>query len=230
MMDLKRKTWYQKFREYLFSLQDVEYKKFHGGLVKTKYEIIGIRMPIQRKIAKEISKGNVKDFLMISKDYYYEEVNIKGLVIANLEDVSDYLDEFVLKIDNWAICDSFCSSLKVVKNNKEKYWTIIENYLQNENEFVGRVGVVLLLNFYVEKDYVLNILNLVDKLKRDEYYVNMAVSWLVAECFIKYPDLTLDYIKKNNLSAFTQNKMISKIRDSYRVDKKIKDMLLLYRK
>jgi len=49
---------YNAFINYLKSLQDLKYKEFHSKLTFTKYEIIGIRVPLLRKIAKEIINSN----------------------------------------------------------------------------------------------------------------------------------------------------------------------------
>ena len=120
-MNLCREHWtekdYEMYVDYLKSLQDENYRKFHQNLTTTRYEILGLRVPMQRKIAKEISKGNIEEFFCFCKDKYYEEVNIEGFVLAGIKDLSlleKYFDSFVLKIDNWAICDGFCNSLKIV--------------------------------------------------------------------------------------------------------------------
>lgn len=82
-MELKKDIWtkkdYQEYVKYLISLKDETYKEFHQKLTITKYEILGIRVPMQRKIAKEISKGNALSFLSVCKETYYEEVNIEDL-------------------------------------------------------------------------------------------------------------------------------------------------------
>ena len=63
---------YKKFVEYLISIKDEKYKEFHTSLVlNSKYEMIGIRLPIMRKIAKEISKTNIEEFLKYSQNKYY---------------------------------------------------------------------------------------------------------------------------------------------------------------
>ena len=53
----------------------------------------------------------------------------------------------------------------------------------------------------------------------------MAESWLICELYIYYPQETTNFLKTNNLNKFTQNKSISKIRESYRVSKENKDYL-----
>ena len=231
-MNLCREHWtekdYEMYVDYLKSLQDENYRKFHQNLTTTRYEILGIRVPVQRKIAKEISKGNIVEFLSFCQDKYYEEVNIEGFVLAGIKELSlleKYFDSFVLKIDNWAICDGFCNSLKIVQKNKEYFWKKIQELLKKEETFSVRVGLILLLCFYVEKEYIFDILQLVKTVTHEEYYVGMGLAWLLAECYIKYPEETLVLLKEKSLSSFVQNKTISKIRDSYRVSKKEKEFL-----
>ena len=80
-------------------------------------------------------------------------------------------------------------------------------------------------------DYLAVIFDRVARVKdREEYYIRMAVAWLVCECFIKYPDETYGFLKSRILPTWTQNKSISKIRDSYRVPKEVKDALLTLKK
>ena len=60
---------YKKFVEYLISIKDEKYKEFHNSLVlNSKYEMIGIRLPSMRKIAKEISKTDIEEFCVYMSD------------------------------------------------------------------------------------------------------------------------------------------------------------------
>ena len=72
MNDLRKEKWnkkeYSLYIEYLKSMGDESYKKFHSKLTTTQYEILGIRVPIQRKIAKEICKGDIVSFLECSEN------------------------------------------------------------------------------------------------------------------------------------------------------------------
>ncbi|MBE6155105.1 MAG: DNA alkylation repair protein [Firmicutes bacterium] len=224
---------YADFILYLKSISEIEYKKFHAKLTSTKYEILGIRLPILRNIAKEITKGNYKSFLKLCGSNYYEEVMIKGLVIASINDIDElmlYFNSYVLLIDNWAICDTFCNSLKLVSKNKECFMNIINNLLKSNNIFKIRVGLVLLLNYYIEEDYLEYLFKIIENIKSEEYYVNMARAWLLCEMFIKYENITLKYLENNSLDKFTINKTISKIRDSYRVSKEMKEYILKFKK
>lgn len=227
-IDKWTKEIYQEYIEYLKKLRDDKYKNFHSKLTTTKYEILGITLPMQRRIAKEICKGDIISFLEFNSTEYYEEVLIRGLVIATIKDKDLFLnnlDNYVLQIDNWGICDSFCNSLKIINLNKEYWFSYFINYLNSDKEFVVRVGLVIFLDFFVEDDYVERIFELVEDIKLDKYYVNMAIAWLLCECFIKFREETLKYLEKSCVNTFTFNKTISKIRDSYRVSLDDKEYL-----
>lgn len=235
LFDISKIVWckenYKEFVEFLLSLQDLKYKEFHSKLTDTKYEIIGIRVPIMRKIASYIKKTDVEKFFSFVGNKYYEEVFIEGIVLSSMEEsiIDKYLVSFIKKIDNWAICDIFCSNMKVVNKKQGKYWIYFNNLIDLEYEFQTRVSVVIMMNYYLNDQYIDRVLNIVSNIKSDYYYVNMAISWLLSVAIINYEDKVIDLLKSGKLSKFIQNKTISKIKDSYRVSKNIKDYINEFR-
>lgn len=225
---------YKKFVKYLISIQDIEYKEFHSSLVlNSKYEMIGIRLPIMRDIAKTIAKSNIEDFLKYAQDKYYEEVMIQGLVVSHIKDEKTfymYFKNYISKIDNWALCDSFCSSIKNVREHEDKYFKEAIKMALNKAEFMSRVGLVIILNHFISQDNLVAIFDTLNRIKSDKFYINMAQAWLLCELYIKFPRETENFLKNNDLNKFTQNKAISKIRDSYRVSKEEKDFLNTFRR
>ena len=220
---------YADFIKYLKSIQDVKYREFHSSLVlNSKYEMIGIRVPIMRRIAKEIAKGQIEEFLRYAQEKYYEEVMIQGLVISHIKDevtFYKYFKEYIKKIDNWALCDTFCSAIKIVEKNNDKYFKECIKLAKSKDEFVSRVGLVTILDHFIEEQNLNAIFKLLNEINSDKFYINMAESWLLCEMYIKFPTETLNFIKQNNLNKFTHNKAISKIHDSYRVSREEKDFL-----
>ena len=85
-MELVRDGWngddYNEFINYLFEIRDIKYKNFHSGL-GIKSEVIGIRTPILKSMAKDISRGNYREFLELLRDDYYEETTLYGFIICN---------------------------------------------------------------------------------------------------------------------------------------------------
>lgn len=213
-------------RECIFEMVDEEYGKFHRALVPGTDNILGVRLPRLRELAKQLAKGDWRNYIVTAQDDYYEEIMLQGLVIGyiktDIEENLCYVAAFVPKITNWAVCDSFCNSLKITKKNMTRVWEFVLPYLQSQEEFEVRFAIVMLLNFYIKDEYINQVLVLLDSAKHEGYYVKMAAAWAISSCFIKYPEKTMAYLMKNTLDDFTYNKALQKITESFRVDKTTK--------
>ena len=230
-MNLENINWnkdnYNEFINYLFTFEDLKYKEFHSKLILND-NLIGIRTPILKEIAKKISKGDYKTFIKLNKHKFYEETIIHGLIIGYLTDFNEslsLLDNFIPYVDNWAINDIVCANMKMFKKYQEIGFDKILNYINSDNPFQIRIGIVLLLDFYINDKYIDKIFEIVDNIHNDNYYVRMANAWALSICYIKYKEKTYNYLLNNNLDKFTFNKTISKICDSKRVDIKDKEKL-----
>ena len=62
-------------------------------------------------------------------------------------------------------------------------------------------------------------------IKSGRYYVNMAVAWGISVCFVKFPEITMEFLKNNELDNFTYNKALQKIIESNRVDAEVKNII-----
>ena len=216
---------YNKYLDYLCNISDNKTKEFNKKIINTNYEILGIKTDILKQIAKDISTTDYKKFLRLSQDKYYEEIMIEGLLLGYIKDNNEFLEyfnKFIYKIDNWSICDSCIASYKIMKKND--YSDVAYSLILDSHEFIQRVGYIMLLDYYIDDSHIDTILELCKK-ESNYYYVNMAVSWLISVCFIKYRSKTLELLKSKNLSVFVQNKAISKIRESYRVSSKDKEVV-----
>lgn len=219
---------YQEFINYLISIKDEKYRDFNSKICKTKYKMLGIRLPILRKIAKKIVKTDYLEFLKMVENNYYEEVMLEGFVIASIKDENlffKYFSQYIKKIDDWSICDSVCNCLAILKKDNKKYFSYFKDLALKKEEFISRVGLVTILNFYVKEEYIKEIFTILDTIESNKYYVNMARAWLICELYLKDKKRTLKYLKNNKLNTFTHNKAISKIKDSYRVSKEEKEEL-----
>lgn len=220
----------EEIRQELIKLADDKYRSFHSNLCPGVENILGVRLPLLRKIAKSLSKEeDYYNYLNNGDTKYYEEIMIEGLIIGYLktdnENRFNYIRNFIPKIDNWAICDSFCNNLKFTKKNINEVWNFILPYTSSENEFDIRFAIVMMLNFYIIEDYIDDVLDTLNKINHDGYYVKMAVAWAVSYAYIDFPQKTLAFLKNNNLDNFTYNKSLQKIIESTRVSKEDKDLM-----
>lgn len=224
----------KKIRREIFQLIDEDYKKFSSSLLPNIDNILGVRLPELRKLAKKVAKDDWRKFIDTADNQYFEQIMLQGMVLGyikiNIEEILLYVAEFIPKIDNWSVCDSFCGGLKFTKNNMEQVWNFIQPFLSSKKEYEVRFAVVMLLDFYINDEYIDKVLKLLDNVNHPGYYAKMAVAWAVSICYIKFPEKTMDYLKNNNLDDFTYNKSLQKICESLRVDKETKKIIKAMRR
>ncbi|SHN78036.1 3-methyladenine DNA glycosylase AlkD [Paenibacillus sp. ov031] len=216
-------------RTQLLSLVEPEYQKFSAALIPNITNLLGVRLPEIRKMAKQIVKEDWRAYLKTADDDYFEEVMLQAMVIghaqADIEELLQHIAWFVPKIDNWSVCDSFCGGLKYTKAHLDQVWHFLQPYLVSNQEYDIRFGVVMLLNFYMEEKYISRVLASLDTIHHEGYYVKMAVAWAISIAYVKQPEATLRYLQDNTLDDFTYNKALQKITESYRVDPETKQII-----
>ncbi len=216
----------------LLKLSNEDYKKFNEKICPdTKRELLGIKVPELRKLAKKIVKeSDWKSWINTSSDKYFEEALLQGLVIAystlSFSEKIPLIKKFVPKIDSWAISDTFVPTLKLKKDELELTFDFLTPYLNSDKEFEIRFAVIMLLDYYINDEYIDRVLNILDNINHDGYYVKMAVAWCLAEIGIKYNEKLMKYLEgKNNLDDFTFNKTLQKMIESYRITAEQKTIL-----
>ena len=219
----------EMIRQKLLELADEDYQKFSAGLLPNTDNLIGVRLPLLRKLARKIAQGDWRRYMATAGSEYFEEIMLQGMVIGyvrtDIEEILSYVADFIPKIDNWSVCDSFCTGLKFTNDYKERVWRFLQPYLSSKQEYEIRFGVVMLLKFYIEDEYIDRVLRLLDNVEHEGYYAKMAVAWAVSICYVKLPQPTMVYLKNNTLDDFTYNKALQKITESYQVDKETKDLI-----
>jgi 3-methyladenine DNA glycosylase AlkD len=205
----------------LFDMQDISYKEFHSKLMPTVpcEKVIGVRTPLLRKYAKELSDTDeAETFLTCLAHEYYEENNLHAFLICRIKDFDTALSktlEFVPYIDNWATCDMFVPP--VFRKNREKLYPHILNWIASGKTYSVRYGIGLLLNLYLDDCFDKAHPEIVCAVKSDEYYVNMMRAWYFATALAKKYDDVIHYIEERKLDIWTHNKTIRKCIESYRI-------------
>lgn len=223
----------ETIRKEIFSLKDETYRDFHSKLVPGEENIIGVRVPVLRKYAKELTKAwdaDADSLIAEIGDEYYEEIMLQGMVICaqkkpEKEKLFRQIEAYVPKINNWAICDVFCGGLKAVKKYPDETYEFLQKYLASDAEYDIRFGVVMLLDYYVTEEYLERIFQVTEGITHEGYYVKMAVAWLLSICFIRFYDETKVFMQSCRLDAFTYNKALQKTRESFRITPEQKEEL-----
>ncbi|MBQ3407794.1 MAG: DNA alkylation repair protein [Clostridia bacterium] len=220
----------EEIRKLLLEKQDIKYRDFSKSLCLTsKNEMIGVRTPLIREIAKKFEVENIEKYIFDKDIKYYEELLLRGVLIGNknnsLEDTFKYLKYYIPLIDSWGICDGTCASIKITNKNIDEMWNFLQNYIKSDKEYEIRFAVVMYLDYYTKTKYLKKIFKQIEQLKNDEYYVKMGVAWFIAEAYINNREDTLDFLKNTKIDNWTYNKGIQKIRESLRATPEEKNML-----
>lgn len=212
-------------RERLETLSDAKYKAFMESLLPGVRNIIGVRMPELRKLSGELTKKGYCSAEFENADTY-EETLLEGLIIGRaemgLEERFALTADFVHKIDNWAVCDTFCGALKFAKENRERVFEFLAPYIVSNKEFEARFAAVMLLSYFTDDDYFARTITALKCIKQPGYYAKMAVAWAFSVTAAEHPEETLAALREPGLDGFVKNKAIQKIIESRRADPSVK--------
>lgn len=226
-----KKSINREVREFLKLNSEKEYAEFSYKLIPTieRKQMLGVRLPFLRKLANKLYKEKTQEQIIHfikSKPTYFEEQMLAGFLIGKISEVElvcELIEEFVPTINNWSVCDSFCSSLKITKECPEEIWNNLTKYWNSTKEFEFRFACVMALNYYLEEPFLSQVRGLVQNRKNDEYYAKMAVAWLYCSIYPVNKEQCKELIM-NERDSFIYHKALSKLCDSYLVEEKDKEL------
>lgn len=204
----------------LEKLSEEKFRIFNEKIVHTSnYKVIGVRMPDLKAIAKK-HRADYKEIFEMPYDSF-EEIIIKGAALGfadvPLSEKAPYVIRYAGMIDNWAECDCFCSCIKVKKSEEDALRLLSGRLMKRKEEFVSRVGIVLMFSKFTDEPTVKKALDIYDVLPYGAYYRDMAVAWGLSVYCVKYPELITGYLEHSPISIKVKLMAAQKIRDSRRV-------------
>ncbi len=237
-MDFSNTTWAQPndfiaLTKLLHSLSEQDYQAFNAKIAKTNWPVLGVRMPKLKTIAKSIAGGHYQNFLKNFKENCHEDFLLRALVTAYAplpyEEFLHYCRQLTSLIDNWAVCDTFCSAVSLCENADE-FFSELSSYLQSENPWFIRLALVMMLDHYLTPPYFEEVLVRCIGVACDHYYVKMAQAWLLSIAYVQNPTGVYSFLKTEPIDPWILRKTISKICDSYRVTQENKEKVKALRK
>jgi 3-methyladenine DNA glycosylase AlkD len=201
--------------------------EFHARLIPCDGKFLGVRVPVIRKLAKEIAKGDWRSFIEEVDEEYVEYIMLHGMVVCqakmSLDERLTQLRRFIPKVSNWAVCDT--CQYRPATGERTRYWEFLQHYLGEPSEYGMRYAVIAILVNFIDDEHMDRVLEIMDRTKHDGYYLKMGVAWTVAECFVKFPEKTMRYLNGNGLDDFTYNRSLQKITESFRVSDDTKTII-----
>lgn len=217
----------------LFERQDLAYADFQSQLIPhlAREFFIGVRVPVLRHLAKELTQAEAQQFLQALAHHYYEENILHAIVLSELKDFDaclDAVESFLPFIDNWAVCDIL--SPKVFSKHRPALLDKIRHWAVSQHTYTCRFAITQLMRHFLDEDFRAHYLNLVATIRSDEYYVNMAIAWFFATALAKQWEASIVYLEDNRLPPWVYQKTLQKARESYRITEKQKRYLATLRR
>lgn len=226
----------EKFRN------DEKYRNGHIRIVNPLpgTRIIGLHIPDMKRVATALAASQDAaalpgKFLENAGNLFYEEKMVWGYVLNRLklplDQRMDRIAEFVPHIDNWAVCDSFCSDAKwagrLKADKPEALWDFISGYFGSEEEFEVRFAVVFSMCHFLDEKWLDRVFDRIrcidfDRISseyrdmKSPYYVRMGVAWLLATALAKFPDRTREFVNSSPCPEDVLKLYVRKARESFR--------------
>ena len=212
---------YSQLEKYLFEICDQKFADFSKSLSNSEYVSIGVKNPVLRQIIKEYKDDvelKTEDFKLgryLEVDFIYF-----GLSLVRYKTVDEQLNFLLRDIKNaksWAITD--CATTFLKKVSFSQFEDFFMKSYSSKYTYQRRMAYVLALKQYKEKDIV-KILKYIQF--NEEYMVMMAEAWLLSVIAITNEDKVFYYLI-NCPDLTLKRKTISKINESFRFSKNIKE-------
>lgn len=221
-------------QEKLLSLKDDKNALFVAKLIPNidRKTILWTKIPVLRNLAKEFKNSPEKEnFLKIIPHKFFEENLLHVIFLESEKDFDKAvleLEKFLPFIDNWSVCDT--SSPKIFKKYPNETLQKIKIWIKSEKVYTIRYAIWLLLSNFLDENFSADLLELVAKVKNDDYYVQMMQAWFFVTALAKQYDATISLLESKKLEPFVQNKTIQKARESLRISSETKKYLLNLKK
>lgn len=204
---------------------DEDYKLFSSSLLPNIdfNNILGVRIPYIRKIAKQLTINEKRQFMLNLPHKYLEENILHSILINELDDFEqciDYLELFLPFVDNWSVCDTL--TCNILCNDMNKFFDYLVLCIESNITYKVRFAFVMMLKHFINNEYIDRCNSLALNFKSDEYYINMSIAWYFSYALIFEYDKTVHIFENKQLSKFVHNKSISKACDSYRLSTDLK--------
>lgn len=217
-----------EIQNYLLSQKDQEYRDFTLPLIPNIDEktLIGVRLPILKKYAKELKIKDREEFMRSLPHQYHEENILHAFILSNIKDYDEFIsdvDNFLPFVTNWSVCDTICN--KHLYKHLDKLIDEVYVWLKSKEIYRVRYAIKCLMNYYLGDEFKDEYIQKVAEVKLDDYYVKMMIAWYLATGLAKNYDSFIKTIEEHRFDITIHNKAIQKAVESYRVSEEHKKYL-----
>lgn len=178
-----------------------------------QYKTADVDRLIRRYVKQKADVSLLREHILMQQQFHriYFYVSLEQIKDAN--ERMQFIHENLLFTDWWHTDQLIRYAAKL---DFEMAMSYAEEYVDSEDPFVRRWGYVMFISDLGRKhaDRLLPLMK-----EDDQYYVQMAEAWLIAELAVNEPEAVYQWMKDCGLSYSICGKAIQKICDSYRISK-----------
>ena len=182
-----------------------------------QYKTADVDRLIRRYVKQKADVSLLREHILMQQQFHriYFYVSLEQMKDAN--ERMQFIHENLLFTDWWHTDQLIRYATKL---DFETAMSYAEEYMDSEDIFVRRWGYVMFISDLGRKhtDRLLPLMK-----EDDQYYVQMAEAWLIAELTVNEPEVVYQWMKDCGLSYSICGKAIQKICDSYRISKDWKE-------
>ncbi|MBQ6533850.1 MAG: DNA alkylation repair protein [Opitutales bacterium] len=203
----------EELRPKLLSLADEKYKIFAQSLIPANANMIGVRLPELRKIARALARdcSPIEAAGWLEACEFFEEKMLAlmaaAYAAAPLDERLAAIKAALPHIDNWSLCDSFCATLKFPESDLPKLWKFILPLFGAEGEFACRFAHVAALEFFVSEKYLEKYLRAARNFRNPRFYAMTACAWALASFHAKFPKRVNEFLAQGKMRDARAEKM-----------------------
>ncbi len=209
--------------DFLSASAEAAYAAFQSRLLPGVSNIVGVRMPLIRRYVKQALKdGRWRDWPEMDAGAPYEEIMIRGLVLAQadlpFDEHTRVMEAFLQRIDNWGVCDSVCASCRFLRGDRVRGYRWLARLLESDEEFTVRFALVCLCDHFArERGWTQRVLEAARAANCGEYnYARMALAWLLAETASTDAGAVMTFLR-GDVDPFVRARAVRKIKESCKI-------------
>lgn len=177
----------------------------------THYKTADVDRLIRRYVKQKAEVSALRPYILDEQQFHriYYYVALKQ--IKNVEDRMAFIHENLLFSDWWHTDQIISYVAELDFDTALRY---AKSDIHSEDPFIRRWGYVLFISRLC-KGHAAQLLPLMQD--DEEYYVQMAQAWLIAELAVHEPEAVHNWLRQNDLKYNINGKAIQKICDSFRI-------------
>lgn len=166
--------------------------------------ILGVRIPRLRALAKKLAREDwLPLFDSLLEAEWMEELLLCGMLpgyapCVPLEVRLEAIRRYTPRITNWSLCDTCCATYHFARRNQLQVWQFLQPYLQSQEEFPARFGVVMLLGHFVrDAEWAPAVAAVLPTVPAKGFYAEMALGWCLCELHIHHPEAAAPLLEES---------------------------------